>query len=106
MEGPDWISRKIAILLKFRFASGRTDCLENPYVGNNNDMATVLASCSLSKQQSSEIQLTLIPEPTARSAVPGVSPGRGLLIPHGYLHPGKCEHSEVQSSSMIAGASL
>ena len=31
----------------------------------------------------------LIPEPTARSAVPGVSPGRGLLIPHGYLHPGK-----------------
>ena len=36
----------------------------------------------------------------------GVSPGRGLLIPHGYLHPGKCEHSEVQSSSMIAGASL
>ena len=36
-----------------------------------------------------------IPEPTARSAVPGVSPGRGLLIPHGYLHPGKCEHSEV-----------
>ena len=48
----------------------------------------------------------VIPEPTARSAVPGVSPGRGLLIPHGYLHPGKCEHSEVQSSSMIAGASL
>ncbi len=48
----------------------------------------------------------IIPEPTARSAVPGVSPGRGLLIPHGYLHPGKCEHSEVQSSSMIAGASL
>ncbi len=39
----------------------------------------------------------LIPEPTARSAVPGVSPGRGLLIPLGYLHPGKCEHSEVQS---------
>ena len=37
----------------------------------------------------------VIPEPTARSAVPGVSPGRGLLIPHGYLHPGKCEHSEV-----------
>ncbi len=24
-------------------------------------------------------------------------PGRGLLIPLGYLHPGKCEHSEVQS---------
>ena len=23
----------------------------------------------------------LVPEPTARSAVPGVSPGRGLLIP-------------------------
>ncbi len=46
-----------------------------------------------------------VPEPTARSAV-----RRGLLIPHGYLHPGKCEHSEVhcevQSSSMIAGAWL
>ena len=38
-----------------------------------------------------------IPEPTARGAVPGVSPGRRLLIPLGYLHPGKCEHSEVQS---------
>ncbi len=37
----------------------------------------------------------LVPEPTARSAVPVVSPGRGLLTPHGYLHPGKCEHSEV-----------
>ncbi len=37
------------------------------------------------------------PKPTARSAVPGVSPGRGLLIPLGYLHPGKCEHSEVQN---------
>ena len=24
----------------------------------------------------------IIPEPTARSAVPGVSPGRGLLIMH------------------------
>ncbi len=36
-----------------------------------------------------------IPEPTARSAVPGVSPGRELLIPHGYLHPGKSEQSEV-----------
>ncbi len=48
----------------------------------------------------------IIPEPTARSAVPGVSPGRGLLIPHGYLNPGKSEHSEVQSLSIIAGASL
>ena len=33
--------------------------------------------------------LELIPEPTARSAIPGVSLRRGLLIPHGYLHPGK-----------------
>ncbi len=41
--------------------------------------------------------MNILPEPTARSAVPGVSPGRGLLIPLGYLHPGKCEHSEVQS---------
>ena len=38
-----------------------------------------------------------MPEPTARSAVLGVGPVRGLLIPLGYLHPGKCEHSEVQS---------
>ncbi len=36
-----------------------------------------------------------IPEPTARSAVPGVSPWRGSLIPHGYLHPGKSKHSEA-----------
>ncbi len=56
------LSTKRAILLKFKFASGRTDCLENPYVGNNKNMATVLASCSLSKQQSPEIhvRLTLI----------------------------------------------
>ena len=27
------------------------------------------------------MDLIIIPEPTARSAVPGVSPGRGLLIP-------------------------
>ena len=27
----------------------------------------------------------LLPKPKARSAVPGVSPGRGLLIPHGNL---------------------
>ncbi len=42
----------------------------------------------------------------ARSAVPGVSPGRGLLIMHCYLHPDKSEHSEVQSPSIIAGAWL
>ncbi len=42
----------------------------------------------------------------ATCAVPGVSPGRGLLIPHGYLNPGESEHSEVQSPSVIAGASL
>ncbi len=38
-----------------------------------------------------DIRKVVIPEPTARS----VSPGRGLLISHGYLHPGNCEHSEV-----------
>ena len=32
-----------------------------------------------------------------RANGPGVSPGRGLLIPLGYLHTGKCEHNEVQS---------
>ncbi len=31
--------------------------------------------------------------------VPGVSPGRGLLIPHGYLHPDKSEHSEMQQQN-------
>ena len=39
-----------------------------------------------------QIMYFVIPEPTARSAF-----RRGLLIPLGYLHPGKCEHSEVQS---------
>ena len=48
--------------------------------------------------------VSFIPEPTAPSAVPGVSPGRGLLIPHGYLHPDKSENSEAQSLSRIAGA--
>ena len=28
------------------------------------------------------VRYYIIPEPTARSAVPGVSPGRGLLILH------------------------
>ena len=45
-----------------------------------------------------ETLLPVIPKPTARSAVPGVSPGRGLLIPHGYLHPG--------TQRSVAGASL
>ena len=40
----------------------------------------------------------IIPEPTARSAV-----RRGLLIPLGYLHPGKCEHSEVQTHRFCHG---
>ncbi len=40
---------------------------------------------------------SIIPKPAARSAVLGVSPGQGLLILLSYLHPGKCEPSEVQS---------
>ncbi len=43
------------------------------------------------------VQLCFYVCPRAKGAVPGVSPGRGLLILLGYLHPGKCEHSEVQS---------
>ncbi len=43
------------------------------------------------------MRLVLIPEPTARSALPSVSPERGLLIPLGYFHTGKWEHGEVQS---------
>ena len=38
--------------------------------------------------------------------IPSQRPGRGLLIPHGYLNPGKSEHSEVQNPSIIDGASL
>ncbi len=36
----------------------------------------------------------------------GRSPGRGLLIPLGYLHPGKCEHSEVQSHPPLCNGRL
>ena len=50
------------------------------------------------KQQYFIIYL-IIPEPTARSAVPGVSPGRGLLIPHGYLHPG--EKDSIADSKVV-----
>ena len=42
--------------------------------------------------------MNIIPEQKARSAVPGV---RGLLIPFGNSHPGKWEHSEVQSCPPI-----
>ena len=60
------------------------------------------ALCSFRNNADFGALTELIPEPTARSAV-----RRGLLIPHGYLHPGKSKcNSEVQSSSMIAGASL
>ncbi len=41
----------------------------------------------------------IIPEPTASSAVPGVSPGRGLLIPHGYLHPATSGLMRAQRSA-------
>ncbi len=64
-------------------------------------MTFIVRNLNWSIHGQSKYYLIVIPEPTARSAVPGVSPGRGLLIPHGYLHPGKCEHSEVQSSSII-----
>ena len=37
---------------------------------------------------------------------PGVNSRAELVTLASGLHPGKCEHSEVQSSSMIAGASL
>ena len=50
---------------------------------------------------SQQLYYTVIPEPTARSAV-----RRGLLIPLGYLHPGKCEHSEVQSHRFCHGRFL
>ncbi len=50
-----------------------------------------ISECLLCERLNKKNKL-LIPEPTARSAV-----RRGLLIPLGYLHPGKCEHSEVQS---------
>ena len=36
----------------------------------------------------------------------GRKPGARVLIPHGYLHPGKGKHSEVLSSSNIAGVWL
>ncbi len=57
--------------------------------------------CSFHFELSQKLkQLNIIfPEPTARSTVPGVRPGRGLLIPHGYLHQSK-------SSSIIADAWL
>ncbi len=54
-----------------------------------------IAMVTVTRQSEPAFSDDIFPEPTARSAVPGVSPGRGLLIPHGYLHPGKCEHSEV-----------
>ena len=44
-----------------------------------------------------DLFIIIFPEPTEQSGVPGVSPGRGLLIPLAYLHLGKCEHSEVES---------
>ena len=36
----------------------------------------------------------------------GHKPGARLLIPHGYLHPGKCEHSEVQSHPPCNGRTV
>ena len=38
------------------------------------------------------------PEPAAPS---GPKPGRGILIPPGYLHLGKCEHSEVTVTELL-----
>ena len=52
---------------------------------NHKNQSNALAETSNIKM------LNVIPEPTARTV------RRGLLIPLGYLHPGKCEHSEVQS---------
>ncbi len=56
------------------------------------DWTTVHVYSALDVDEKVSAYNSIIPEPTARSAV-----RRGLLIPLGYLHPGKCEHSEVQS---------
>ena len=50
----------------------------------DSDGAIVHSACDFQKYAIGNI----IPEPTARSAV-----RRGLLIPHGYLHPGKSKHT-------------
>ncbi len=42
----------------------------------------------------------------SRSYVSVCTLWRGLLIPLGYLHPGKCEHSEVQSHRSCHGRFL
>ncbi len=64
---------------------------------------TIILKDNIRCRQKSNVY-TVNPEPpTARSAVPGVSPGRELLIPLGYIHPGKCEHREVQSHRSCHG---
>ncbi len=42
-------------------------------------------------------KLILRPRANGAKRRSGRKPGRGLLIPLGYLHPGKCEHSGMQS---------
>ena len=43
-------------------------------------------------------KLKAMDEGMLTKVIPDTSkPGEaGLLIPHGYLHPGKCKHSEVK----------
>ena len=64
--------------------------LQKNFGGKNEKMKKIAYILSLSQRR--------------EAAVPGLSPGRGLLILHGYLHPDKSEYSEVQSPSIIAGA--
>ena len=45
-------------------------------------MMLAIFELNCSNKQRKESQQNIIPEPTARIAVPGVSPGRGLVILH------------------------
>ncbi len=49
--------------------------------------------CCMLSYTNFSISSFLIREPTARSAVPSVSLGRGLLLPHDYLHLWRTENT-------------
>ena len=63
-----------------RLKDPKTSFLNNVYFGRKN-LEMRASKHVVNKQQNSRF-VVIIPEPTARSAVPGVSPGRWLLIPH------------------------
>ena len=78
------------------------ECVKNTSENGELPLLTFKVECSYSVCMA----CCIYPRANGAKRRSGRKPGARVTNSASYSHPGKCEHSEVQSSSMIAGASL